>query len=281
MSAGSGTQYLDNYLNEIGQVALLTAEQEIELSKTIQEGNGSAAAQAEIKLIEANLRLVVSVAKRWQHTQLPMEELISAGNEGLQIAAKKFNPLGFHTRFSTYATLWIEQAIRMAANRAHTVRIPIRRATQLHKVLNAPSYNEAASQQDEHNIASETGLKVNDVRHVLQHRITEVISLDAPAGDGSGEAVSGAIPEERCLFQDMMDSEDLAVVRQAIAECLSDREQFVIRQRFGLDGPVATLDAVGEQIGRTRERVRKIELQALARLRQRLGEIFHLALDPA
>jgi RNA polymerase sigma factor (sigma-70 family) len=281
MSAGSGTQYLDNYLNEIGQVALLTAEQEIELSKAIQEENGSAAAQAEIKLIEANLRLVVSVAKRWQHTQLPMEELISAGNEGLQIAAKKFNPLGFNTRFSTYATLWIEQAIRMAANRAHTVRIPIRRATQLHKVLNAPSYNEAASKQDEHNIASETGLKVNDVRHVLQHRITEVISLDAPAGDGSGEAVSGAIPEERCLFQDMMDSEDLAVVRQAIAECLSDREQFVIRQRFGLDGPVATLDAVGEQIGRTRERVRKIELQALARLRQRLGEIFHLALDPA
>jgi RNA polymerase nonessential primary-like sigma factor len=150
----------------------------------------------------------------------------------------------------------------------------------LHKVLNAPSFDEAAAEQDEDRIATETGLKVNAVRHVLQHRITEVISLDAPACDGSGEPVSGAIPEERCLFQDMMDSEDLAVVRQAIAECLSDREQFVIRQRFGLDGPVATLDAVGEQIGRTRERVRKIELQALTRLRQRLGELFHLTLDP-
>jgi len=280
MSAGNGTQHLDSYLNEIGQVGMLTAEEEIELSKAIREGNEPEAARAEIKLIEANLRLVVSIAKRWQYTQLSMEELISAGNEGLQIASKKFNPQGFHTRFSTYVTLWIEQAIRMAANRAHTVRIPIRRATQLYKVLNAYSYNEAASQQNEYNIARETGLKVNDVRHVLQHRINEVISLDAPACDGGVESVSGAIPEERCLFQEMMDSEDLAVVRQTIAECLTDREQFVIRQRFGLDGPVATLDAAGERIGRTRERVRKIELQALARLRQRLGEILHLALDP-
>jgi len=280
MNAGNGTQHLDNYLNEIGQVSRLTAEEEIELSKAIRGGNEPEAARAEIKLIEANLRLVVSIAKRWQYTQLSMEELISAGNEGLQIAAKKFNPQGFHTRFSTYATLWIEQAIRMAANRAHTVRVPIRRATQLYKVLNAYSYNEVASQQNEYNIASETGLKVNDVRHVLQHRINEVISLDAPACDGSGESVSGAIPEERCLFQEMMDSEDLAVVRQAITECLTDQEQFVIRQRFGLDGPVATLDAVGEQIGLRRERVRKIELQALTRLRQKLGEILHLALDP-
>ena len=280
MSTGNGAQHLDNYLNEIGQINLLTAEQEIELSKAIRGGNEPEAARAEIKLIEASLRLVVSVAKRWQHTHLSMEELISAGNEGLQIAAKKFNPQGFHNRFSTYATLWIEQAIRMAANRAHTVRIPIRRAMQLHKVINAPSYDEAAAEQDENRLASETGLKVNAVRHVLQHRINEVISLDAPACDGSGESVSGVIPEERCPFQEMMDSEDLAVVRQAIAECLTEREQFVIRQRFGLDGPVATLDAVGEQIGRRRERVRKIELQALACLRQRLGEILHLAMDP-
>src|SRR5437899_698687 len=181
MSAGNGTQYLDNYLNEIGKVPLLTADEEIELSRAIREGIEAEATRAEIKMIESNLRLVVSVAKRWQDTQLSMEELISAGNEGLQTAAKKYNPQGFNTRFSTYATLWIEQAIRMAANRAHTVRIPIRRATQLHKVLNAPSFDEAATKQDEDRIATETGLKVNAVRHVLQHRITEVISLDAPA----------------------------------------------------------------------------------------------------
>ena len=279
MSAGTVTQYLDNYLNDIGRVPLLTAEEEIELSQAIREGNEMEATQAEMKLVEANLRLVVSVAKRWQHTQLPMEDLISAGNEGLQIAAKKYNPLGFNTRFSTYATLWIEQAIRMAANRAHTVRIPIRRATQLHKVLNSSTYDETASQQDEQRIASETGLKVEAVRHVLKYRVTEV-SLDALACDGSGETVGCVIPEDRCCFQEMMESEDLAVVRQAIAECLSEREQFVIRQRFGLDGPVATLDAVGEQIGRTRERVRKIEMEALSRLRQRLGELLHLTLDP-
>lgn len=279
MSAGTVTQYLDNYLNDIGRVPLLTAAEEIELSQAIREGNETEATQAEMKLVEANLRLVVSVAKRWQHTQLPMEDLISAGNEGLQIAAKKYNPLGFNTRFSTYATLWIEQAIRMAANRAHTVRIPIRRATQLHKVLNSPTYDETASQQDEQRIAGETGLKVEAVRHVLKYRVTEV-SLDAPACDGSGETVGGVIPEDRCCFQEMMESEDLAVVRQAIADCLSEREQFVIRQRFGLDGPVATLDAVGEQIGRTRERVRKIEMEALSRLRQRLGELLHLTLDP-
>lgn len=280
MSTGNGTQHLDNYLNEIGQISLLTAEQEIELSKAIRQRNEPESNKAEIKLIEANLRLVVSVAKRWQHTRLSMEELISAGNEGLQIAAKKFNPQGFHTRFSTYATPWIEQAIRMAANRAHAIRTPIRRATQLRKVLNAPSYDEAADLQDELRIASETGLKVNAVHHVLQHRIKEVISLDAPACDDSGESASGVIPDERCEFQEMMDSEDLAAVRQAIAECLTEREQVVIRQRFGLDGPIATLDAVGERIGRTRERVRKIELQALTRLKQRLVEILHLALDP-
>ncbi len=281
MSAvGSGTQYLDNYLNEIGRITLLTADEEIELSKAIREGPEDEATRAEIKLIESNLRLVVSVAKRWQHTHLSMEELISAGNEGLQIAAKKYNPQGFNTRFSTYATLWIEQGIRMAANRAHTVRVPIRRASQLHKVLNAPCYDEAAAEQDEGRIAGETGLKVEAVRHVLKYRVTEV-SLDAPACDESGETIGGVIPEDRCCFQEMMDSEDLTIVRRAIAECLDEREQFVIRKRFGLDGPVATLDAVGEQIGRTRERVRKIEMEALSRLRQRLGELLHLTLDPA
>jgi RNA polymerase nonessential primary-like sigma factor len=145
-------------------------------------------------------------------------------------------------------------------------------------VLNAPSYDEAAAEHDEQRIATETSLNVNAVRHVLKHRVTEV-SLDAPACDGSGETIGCVIPEDRCCFHEMMDTEDLAVVRQAITECLTDREQFVIRQRFGLDGPVATLDSVGEQIGRTRERVRKIELQALARLRQRLGELLHMTLD--
>jgi RNA polymerase sigma factor (sigma-70 family) len=278
MSAGSGTQYLDNYLNDIGRVALLTANEEIELSRAIRSRNEPAATEAEMRLIEANLKLVVSVAKRWQHTQLSMQELISAGNEGLQVAAKKYNPDGFQTRFSTYATLWIEQAIRMAANRAHTIRIPIRRATQLHKVLNAMSYDETVSQQNETSIAAETGLKVNAVRHVLKYRVTEV-SLDAPACDESGETIGGVIPEEHCSLEEMMDNEDLAVVRQAIAECLDDREQYVIRKRFGLDGPVATLDVVGAKIGRTRERVRKIELEALNRLRLRLGELFQLSFN--
>lgn len=276
MSTSNGASYLDNYLNEIGQNALLTREGEIELSKVILRGKDPEAAQAEMKLIEANLRLVVSVAKRWQHTHLSMEELISAGNEGLQIAAKRFNPQKFHARFSTYATPWIKQAIRTAANLAHTIRTPIKRAAQLQKVLNAPSYDESASQQNEAKIATETGLKAADVRHVLKYRINEVISLDAPACDDSGESVSGVIPDERCQFQEMMDHEDLAVVRLAVAECLTAREQFVIRKRFGFEGDVATLDAVGERIDRTRECVREIEMQALGRLRQRLNDILHL-----
>ena len=105
MTTGNGVQHLDRYLSEIGQIGLLTAEQEIEMSKAIRGGNEPEAARAEMKLIEVNLRLVVSVAKRWQHTHFCMEELIFAGNEGLQIAAKKFNPQKFHTQFSTYATL--------------------------------------------------------------------------------------------------------------------------------------------------------------------------------
>src|ERR1035441_10993007 len=116
------TSYLDNYLNQIGRFALLTAAEEIELSKAIREGEGEEASRAEIKLVEANLRLAVSVAKRWQHTHLNMEELISAGNEGLQIAAKKYD-YRKGTRFSTYATQWIEQSIRMAANRSEERRV--------------------------------------------------------------------------------------------------------------------------------------------------------------
>ena len=273
------TTYLDNYLNDIGRFALLTAEQEIELGKAIREGSGEEASRAEIKLIEANLRLVVSVAKRWQHTHLNMEELISAGNEGLQIAAKKFN-YRVGTRFSTYATQWIEQSIRMAANQAHTVRVPIRRSYQLHKVLTAPSYNEDAPCQDAEQIARETNLRASDVCYVLRNRVTEV-SLDSPACDGSDESVGGVIPDERCLQQELMQSEDLEIVRKALAECLNEQQQFVIKQRFGFDGPKATLKAIGDQIGLTHERVRKIEQKALASLRQRLSETLQLALEAA
>jgi RNA polymerase primary sigma factor len=269
--------YLDNYLNEIGRFALLTAKEEIELSKAIREGNGEEATRAEIKLIEANLRLVVSVAKRWQHTHLNMEELISAGNEGLQIAAKKYD-YRKGTRFSTYATQWIEQGIRMAANHAHTVRVPIRRSYQLHKVLTAPSYNEDAARQDVQQIALETNLKVTDVCYVLRNRVTEV-SLDSPACDGSDESLGGVIPEECCLQEALMQSEDLAIVRQALAECLDERQQFVLKQRFGFDGPKATLKAIGDQIGLTHERVRKIEQKALASLRLKLKETFQIPLD--
>jgi RNA polymerase primary sigma factor len=271
------TAYLDNYLNEIARFALLTAAEEIELSKAIREGEGEAATRAEIKLVEANLRLVVSVAKRWQHTHLNMEELISAGNEGLQIAAKKYD-YRKGTRFSTYATQWIEQSIRMAANRAHAVRVPIRRSYQLHKVLTAPSYTEDAPRQNLEQIARETNLKVADIRYVLRNRVTE-LSLDVPACDGSGESVGGVIAEERCLREELMQSEDLAIVRKALAECLDERQQFVLKQRFGFDGPKATLQAIGDQIGLTHERVRKIEQSALASLRLKLKETLQIALD--
>ena len=271
------TAYLDNYLNDIGRFALLTAEEEIQLSKAIREGGGEEATRAEIKLVEANLRLAVSVAKRWQHTHLNMEELISAGNEGLQIAAKKYD-YRKGTRFSTYATQWIEQSIRMAANHAHTVRVPIRRSYQLHKALTAPSYNEDAPCQDLEQIARETNLKASDICYVLRNRVTE-LSLDSPACDGSDESVGGVIPEERCLREELMQSEDLAIVRKALAECLDERQQFVLKQRFGFDGPKATLKAIGDQIGLTHERVRKIEQNALASLRLKLKETLQAALD--
>ena len=206
-----------------------------------------------------------------------MEELISAGNEGLQIAAKKYD-YRKGTRFSTYATQWIEQSIRMAANHAHTVRVPIRRSYQLHKVLTAPSYNEDAPRQDMQQIARETNLKVTDICYVLRNRVTEV-SLDSPACDGSDESLGGVIPEEHCLRQELMQSEDLALVRKALAECLDERQQFVLKQRFGFDGPKATLKAIGDQIGLTHERVRKIEQNALASLRLKLKDTFQIALD--
>ena len=273
------TTYLDDYLNEIGRFLLLTAEEEIQLSKAIREGTGQEAAQAEVKLMESNLKLVVSIAKRWQHTHLHMEELISAGNEGLRIAARKYNH-AWGTRFSTYATNWIEQSIRTEVNNAHTVRTPIRRACQLHKVITAPSYNEDAACQNLEQIARETNLRANDVRYVLRNRVTE-LSLDSPACENSDESLGGVIPEERCLQEELMQSEDLEVIRKALAECLDEQQQFVLKQRFGFDGPKATLKAIGDQIGLTHERVRKIEQNALACLRQKLSEMLQLSLETA
>ena len=273
------TTYLDDYLNEIGRFALLTAEEETQLSKAIREGEKEEAARAEVKLMEANLKLVVSIAKRWQHTHLNMEELISAGNEGLRIAARKYN-YALGNRFSTYATNWIEQSIRTEVNNAHVIRVPIRRSGQLHKILTSPSYNEDASHQNMEQIASETNLRPGDVRYVLCNRVTE-LSLDSPACENSDESLGGVIPEERCLQEELMHSEDLEVIRKALAECLDEQQQFVLKQRFGFDGPKATLKAIGDQIGLTHERVRKIEQNALASLRQKLSEMLQLTLETA
>jgi RNA polymerase sigma factor (sigma-70 family) len=127
-------------------------------------------------------------------------------------------------------------------------------------------------------IARETNLKTTDVSYVLRNRVTEV-GLDSPACDGCDESVGGVIPEERCLREELMQSEDLAIVRKALAECLDERQQFVLKQRFGFDGPKATLKAIGDQIGLTHERVRKIEQNALASLRLRLKETLQIGLD--
>jgi RNA polymerase primary sigma factor len=259
------TDALQLFLNEMARYPLLTAEEEVELAKRIERGDKA----AKDRMINSNLRLVVSIAKKYQGHGLSLLDLIQEGIIGLIRAAEKFDwRKGF--KFSTYATWWIRQAVqRGVANKARTIRMPVhivdreRKISKAERVLHvklgrAPTLEE---------IAKEAKLPLKQVREV-QEAARAVTSLDRPVGSESdttmGELVSGedAPPEEELEVSFRTDA-----LRRAIAE-LPDRQQDVLKLRFGLDGDPnpMSLEQIGKTLGITRERVRQIELQALERL---------------
>jgi RNA polymerase primary sigma factor len=258
------TDSLQLFLNEAGKYPLLTAAEEVELAKRIERGDMA----AKERMINCNLRLVVSIAKRYQTQGITLGDLVQEGVLGLIRAAEKFDwRKGF--KFSTYATWWIRQAVqRGVANKARTIRIPVHIVEREHKVARAQRELVAELERDPTNeeLADRSKLPLNQVVEVRE-AARAVASTDAPigeAGDASfGDlfAASGPSTEDEAEGSLRDDA-----VRRAVAK-LPDRERDVIALRFGLvgDGPTS-LEAIGKQLGLTRERVRQIENEALRRL---------------
>ena len=259
------TDALQLFLNEAGRWPLLTKEEEIELAKLIERGDE----QAKERMINSNLRLVVSIAKRYQGHGLSLLDLIQEGIIGLIRAVEKFDwRRGF--KFSTYATWWIRQAVqRGVANKSRTIRLPVHIADREQKMARAERLlaPKLGRQPTEEEIAKQAKLPLKQVREVRQ-AARAITSLDKPLGaDNEGRfgdlfASEGSEPEEELTV-----SLEEDVLRRAVAQ-LPEREREVVKRRYGLNGErdPASLATIGRELGLTRERVRQIEASALERL---------------
>ena len=254
------------YLKEIGKVSLLTADEELELAKRMEEGDE----EAKKKLCEANLRLVVSIAKRYVGRGMQFLDLIQEGNLGLIKAVDKFDwHKGF--KFSTYATWWIRQAItRSIADQARTIRIPVHMVETINKQIRITRQllQELGRDPSPEEIAKEMEIPVEKVREISKIA-QEPVSLETPIGEEEDSHLGDFIPDED--VPSPADAAAFSMLKDQLNEVLAtltDREQEVLRLRFGLDdGRQRTLEEVGQQFNVTRERIRQIEAKALRKLR--------------
>ena len=271
-------QYLDDvsddsvrlYLREIGKIPLLSAEEEMDLARRIVEGDK----KAKDKMAEANMRLVVSIAKRYSGPGLDFLDLIQEGNTGLLRAVEKFDPdKGF--KFSTYATWWIRQAItRAIADQARTIRIPVHMVETINKLLRTQRRmtQELNREPTIEELSKELDMEPEKIEYVIKIK-QDISSLDAGVGrDGEDD---DSVLQDFIVDEDTVSPEDSASNQllkeqvQEILSSLSDREQKIVRMRFGLDnGKNHTLEEVGQEFAVTRERIRQIEAKALAKLRK-------------
>jgi RNA polymerase primary sigma factor len=300
VGSGAAEDPVHTYLKEIGKVELLSAELEVETAKRIEAGLAAAARlaaldgepvegvepsddpardrrlmrkglQAKDVLIEANLRLVVSIAKRYRNRGLAFLDLIQEGNLGLMRAVEKFDyTKGF--KFSTYATWWIRQAItRAIADQARTIRIPVHMVETINKVVWAQRQllQELGREPTAEEVAARVEFPIERVREI-QRINQDTVSLETPVGDEDDFSLSDLIEDRAAVVPD--DAATRAMLDQAVKDALaylSHREQDVVRMRFGLeDGKIRTLEEVGKAFGVTRERVRQIESKTLAKLRR-------------
>ncbi len=290
------------YLKEIGKVPLLTAEEEVELAKRIEAGAQASATSAELltsggwsrlgfeerrqlrrltqdgdrarqELTSANLRLVVSIAKRYVGRGVPILDLIQEGNLGLMRAVQKFD----HTKgfkFSTYATWWIRQAItRAIADQSRTIRVPVHMVESINKVVRAQRSLAQRLERDPtiEELAKEVDLDEDKVTEILQIASQDPLSLDSPVGDEDDTSMADFIPDKGAAPLDLAARKLLEQTVRDVLDDLSDRESEVVRLRFGLvDGRPRTLEEVGKEFGVTRERIRQIESKTLAKLRHPL-----------
>ncbi len=254
------------YLSEIGRVDLLSADEEIKLAKRIAKGDPV----AKQKLAEANLRLVVSIAKKYIGRGLSFLDLIQEGNIGLFRAVEKFDPSrGF--KFSTYATWWIRQAItRAIADQARTIRIPVHMVETINKLTHTQRQllQELGREPTVDELASEMDMEIKKVRHILKIS-QDIISLEAPVGAEEDSKLGDFIEDDEAISP--ADATNRKIIKENIhsmLQYLSPREQKIIRMRFGLDDGIGhTLEEVGREFGVTRERIRQIEAKILQKLR--------------
>lgn len=258
------------YLREIGKIPLLSQEEELELAKKAAKGNK----KAKDKMVEANMRLVVSIAKRYSGRGLDFLDLIQEGNTGLLRAVEKFDPdKGF--KFSTYATWWIRQAItRAIADQARTIRIPVHMVETINKVLRATRKltQELNREPTTLEVAKEMDMEPEKIEYVMKIK-QDIASLDQSVGrDGDDEdSVLGDFveDEERVSPEDSAANQILKEQLATIISTLSEREQKIIKLRFGIGGGRPhTLEEVGAEFSVTRERIRQIEAKALSKLRK-------------
>jgi RNA polymerase primary sigma factor len=259
------TEPLHQFLADVGRLHLLTAAQEVALAKRIERGDH----RAKQEMVEGNLRLVVSIAKKYRNQGLPFLDLIQEGTIGLVRAAEKFDHRrGF--KFSTYATWWIQQAVaRALANNARTIRLPVNVVEKLNgirrteRTLRAELCRDPTSAE----IAKQVELTVDEVERILRIAQTP-LSLDAPAGDGEESGIGRVLADADLPFAE--DAAESAARRAVLRDCLDsldDRQRRVLELRYGLDGGrPRTLEEIGLVFDVTRERVRQIESQSLQQL---------------
>ncbi|TSA00464.1 MAG: RNA polymerase sigma factor RpoS [Rhodocyclaceae bacterium] len=263
------------YLHEIGATPLLTAAEEIKLARAVRDGDFAARQH----MIEANLRLVVSIARHYQHRGLPLDDLIEEGNLGLIHALEKFDPeRGF--RFSTYATWWVRQSVERAImNQSRTVRLPIYVIKELNIVLRAMRRldRQKGEAHDAHDVT------LDDVAHLLDRPVAEIrrllvlnerpASLDSPLDIGPGLSMSDSIVDESAEdpAAHLAYHEAEVLVSEWVTQ-LTERQRLVVERRYGLGGRDATtLENIASDLGLTRERVRQIQIEALSKLRKRIA----------
>ena len=254
------------YLKEIGQIKLLSAEEEVELAKRVSEGDQ----HAKNKLTEANLRLVVSIAKKYSGRGLHILDLIQEGNTGLIRAVDKFDWTKGN-KFSTYATWWIRQAItRAIADQARTIRVPVHMVEVINKATrcNRKLVQELGREPTVEEIAAELGLPVEKIIEA-NRTAADTLSLDTPVGDEEDTSIGSFVEDERTPGPaDATSNALLAEALKEILDTLTEREADVLRMRFGMyDGRTHTLEEVGQIFGVTRERIRQIENKAIRKLR--------------